>query len=80
MKQQSSKRASSAVPPERQARTTVILTETLNFNLDLLALRSRRAKGELIREALAEYVKKQGLVPESVPSIEISYRETENVG
>lgn len=65
---------------QRQARTTVILTESLNLNLDFLALRSRRAKGEIIREALADYVKKQGLVPESVPSIEVSYREARNVG
>jgi len=61
-------------PGAKIARTTVFLTETLNENLDALALVSGRPKGEIVREALSEFIGKQkGFDPKRKPKIVVSY-------
>ena len=55
------------------SRTTVFLTSTLIQNLDALALQTGEAKGVILRKALAEYLKKQGLQPYSRPRVSVAY-------
>ena len=57
------------------ARTTVIRPEALKRNIDLLAASNRRPIGDVIREALSQYVSQHGLVPEIVPQVTFSYAE-----
>jgi hypothetical protein len=75
-----SESANTAVAPaeKRFSRTTVILPEALKRNIDLLAASNRRPIGEVIREALAQYVSQHGLVPEVVPQVKFSYGEENN--
>jgi hypothetical protein len=40
----------------RSARTTVFLTDALNFHLDLYSLKTRRPKGQILRDALTQYL------------------------
>jgi len=64
------KEKSSAVEPNgyKPARTTIFLTEALSFNLDLHALEARRPKGEIVRDAIAAYLKKRGCEsPHEIP-------------
>ena len=58
------------------ARTTVFLPATMLRNLDLLALKQGVAKGEIVRRVIADYLRKNGLDPERMPTnikIEHSY-------
>ena len=76
-------KADRSTPPDRErtekpARTTILLPQSLNSNLEVLALQKGRLKGELIREALADYLRHQGLAPERMPSIRVSYAEADN--
>ena len=59
--------------PARVARTTVFLTDALVYNLDLCALRNGKAKGEIVREALAKYLESQGFRPHLIPQIDYRY-------
>jgi hypothetical protein len=54
-------------------RTTVFLTDVLNYNLDLLALKTNLPKGEHVRRAIAEYLERQGLNPHKKPKVTITY-------
>ena len=55
-------------------RTTVFLPDALEFNLDLAALRTRRPKAEIIREALAKYLREElKMEPDKEPEITLSY-------
>lgn len=49
-------------------RTTVVLPEALDFNLSFYALMQGRAKGEIVRDALAQYIRAHGLDPDRVPA------------
>ena len=44
----------------RPTRTTIFLSESLNFFLDCYALESGKPKGEIVRTALSEFLAKQG--------------------
>jgi hypothetical protein len=67
------------VPPAgastgRTTRTTIVLPETLDQNLELFSVRVGLPKGEIIKRVLAEYLKKEGLQPDKRPkSIQVSY-------
>lgn len=52
----------------KPARTTIFMTEALSFNLDLFALKSGKPKGEIVREAVTQYLEKAGLEPERKPA------------
>jgi hypothetical protein len=54
-------------------RTTIFLTETLNDNLEALALTTGEPKGVLVRKAVSEYLKKQGMQPHKKPKVSVSY-------
>lgn len=41
-------------------RTTIFLTQPLDFYLDYCAIREQRPKGELVREAVTEYLAAKG--------------------
>lgn len=55
------------------ARTTIFLTETLNENLEALALTSGESKGVLVRKAVTDYLKRQGMQPHKKPKVSVSY-------
>ena len=55
------------------SRTTIFLTSTLIQNLDALALKTGEAKGVILRKALAEYLKKEGLQPYAKPTVTVAY-------
>jgi 5S rRNA maturation endonuclease (ribonuclease M5) len=54
-------------------RTTVYLTEILDENLEALSLTSGDAKGVIIRRALSEHLKNQGMQPHKKPKVSVSY-------
>ena len=54
-------------------RTTIFLTETLNDNLEALALTTGEPKGVIVRKAVSEYLKKQGMQPHKKPKVSVSY-------
>jgi hypothetical protein len=55
-------------------RTTVFLPEPLEFNLDLLALQTGRPKADIIRTALASYLRNEcNMDPTQKPQIELKY-------
>lgn len=54
-------------------RTTIFLTEALNDNLDALALTTGEPKGVIVRKAVSEYLKKQGMQPHKKPKVSVSY-------
>jgi len=58
---------------EEMSRTTLFLTSTQNLNLDVLALRQGRSKGELLREAVAAYLRANDMNPDRRPVVEFSY-------
>jgi hypothetical protein len=54
-------------------RTTIFLTETLNENLDALALKTGEPKGLLVRKAVSDFLKTHGLQPDKRPKVTVSY-------
>jgi hypothetical protein len=58
---------------EKVKRTTIFLTEVLDENLEALSLTSGEAKGEIIRRALSEYLRNQGMQPHKKPKVSVSY-------
>jgi hypothetical protein len=54
-------------------RTTIFLTETLNENLDALALKTGEPKGALVRQAVSDFLKTHGLQPDKRPKVTVSY-------
>jgi hypothetical protein len=60
--------------PVRTTRTTLVLPETLDLNLELFAVKSGLSKGEAIKKVLAEYLRKEGFQPDKRPkSVDIVY-------
>ncbi len=59
--------------PEQEARTTVILPSTLSLNLDLFCLKERKGRGEVIREALTEFLVNRKYKPDQIPQITNSW-------
>jgi hypothetical protein len=55
------------------ARMTVIMPSTLSMNLDLFCLKNRKGRGEVIREALAEYLTARKYKPDQIPQIRNSW-------
>lgn len=51
----------------RVRRLDVMLTEILNENLDALAMGTGVQRGEHVRRAIAEYIKKHGFDPNERP-------------
>lgn len=57
-----------------RSRTTVFLSEIIDFNLDLASIMSGIAKGDIIRQAVEEHLKKKfGLSPEAKAKITVNY-------
>lgn len=56
-----------------QARTTVILPETLAENLKLYCLLKKQGKGEVICNALSEFLAKEGFKPGQYPIVTHRY-------
>lgn len=55
-------------------RTTLVLPETLDQNLELFAVKAGMPKGEIIKQLLSEFLIKQGLQPDKRPrSIDVVY-------
>lgn len=54
-------------------RTTIFLTDTLNDNLEALALTTGETKGVIVRKAVSEFLKKQGMQPHKKPKVSVSY-------
>jgi hypothetical protein len=58
----------------RNTRTTLVIPETLDQNLELYAVKAGLPKGEVIKRVLAEFLTKQGFQPDKHPkSIDVSY-------
>ncbi len=57
------------------ARTTVILPETLGENLELYCLTRRLGKGEVIRKALRKFLEEEGFKPDQHPEVTHRYEE-----
>ena len=57
-------------------RTTIFLADVLNDNLSALALRTGDSKSVLVREAVAELLKKRGLKPFQKPEVHVTYSRT----
>ena len=57
------------------ARTTLVLPITLDQNLEGYALQCGKAKNELIKTAVTEYLASKGLDPARKPKFEISYAD-----
>ena len=54
----------------RPSRTTIFLSEGWQFLLDCYALESGRPKGEIVREAVREYLTSKGYAdPSRIPSV-----------
>ena len=54
-------------------RTTILLPETLNKNLEVLSLKMGETKSDIVRNALSNYLEAKGLDPSSLPNITVSY-------
>lgn len=54
-------------------RTTIFLTDALNDNLEALALTVGEPKGVLVRKAVSEFLKRQGMQPHRKPKVSVSY-------
>ena len=58
----------------RTIRTTIVLPEPLDQNLELYALKSGIPKGEVIKRVLSQHLIQQGLQPDRTPrTIEVAY-------
>jgi predicted transcriptional regulator len=62
---------------QKWLRTTIFLSTALKRNLDLLSIMRKEPKAEIIRRALSEYLKKEGLEPDQDPQIQICYDKKE---
>ena len=54
-------------------RTTIFLTEVLDENLEVLALKFGDPKGVIIRRALSEFLENNGMQPHLKPIVSITY-------
>ena len=54
-------------------RTTVFLPDVLDQNLAVLSLRENRSKSDLLRDALSEFLTKNGLKPTRKPKVSVEY-------
>jgi hypothetical protein len=54
-------------------RTTIFLPEILDENLEAYSLTSGDAKSVIIRRALLEHLKSQGMQPHKKPKVSVSY-------
>jgi hypothetical protein len=60
--------------PSRTTRTTLVLPETLDQNLELFAVKTGLPKGEIIKKVLSDFLTTQGLQPDKRPkSINVVY-------
>lgn len=58
---------------DKSARTTVIMPEALSMNLDLFCLHSRQGRGEVIRQAVREFLTRHEYKPDQIPQISHSW-------
>ena len=54
-------------------RTTLVLPVALDQNLEIFAVRSGMAKGEVIKKVLIDFLTKEGFQPDKRPKISIAY-------
>ena len=54
-------------------RTTLVLPESLDENLEAYALRSGITKSQVIKRLLREFLIENGLQPDKKPRVQISY-------
>jgi hypothetical protein len=63
-----------SVTSAKTTRTTLVLPETLDQNLELCAVKFGMPKGEIIKEALSNFLKEKGLQPDRRPKkVSIEY-------
>ena len=67
-----------AASEDNSGRTTVILPEALTLNLDLFCLHKRRGRGEVIREALRDFLQRQDYKPDQIPRVTHSWPTAQN--
>lgn len=63
---------------DKSARTTVILPEALSLNLDLYCLHTRLGRGEVIRQAVRDFLMRQDYKPDQLPQITHSWLPATN--
>lgn len=57
----------------KTVRTTLVLPESLDQNLEAYALSTGSNKSEVIKEALIGYLRAKGLQPDKLPTISVTY-------
>ncbi|MFZ0888775.1 MAG: hypothetical protein WA005_10010 [Candidatus Binataceae bacterium] len=58
-----------------QRRLTVVLPEQLDENLSCFALDQGLTKGEIVKRAVAKFLRDAGLRPDLKPRVQITYQE-----
>ena len=53
----------------RPARTTLVLSEKLNFALEIYAFKTGTPKGEIVRTAIRNYLMEKGINPSKIPKM-----------
>jgi transposase InsO family protein len=59
--------------PESVVRTTLVLPDVLDRNLEVWCAMNGRSKGDAVKEALTVFLTQRGLRPNKRPRVEISY-------
>ena len=54
-------------------RTTVVLPYAFDRNLQVLSVTIEKTKNDIIKEAIQQYLEKQGLNPSALPRITVTY-------
>lgn len=54
-------------------RTTLVLPESLDENLEVYALQAGLPKGEVIKKVLTQFLSEKGLQPDKRPRLQVSY-------
>jgi len=57
------------------ARTTIVIPATLDKNIELCRLKLGLSKNDLIKEALANFLRNHNFDPNSNPIIDVSYKD-----
>jgi hypothetical protein len=55
-------------------RTTLVLPETVDQNLELWCALNRRSKADAVKEALTLFLTSRGLQPDKRPRVEVMYQ------
>ncbi len=60
---------------EKKVRTTVVFPEILDRNLNICSLKMDLSKNDVIKRALTEFIRAQGLEPDRAPKISVQYEK-----